>query len=214
MSLSQKIFLSILKLFFKTFLSWKVEGRGNVPLTGPFIVVANHVHLLDPILLQCSFPQWINFMAKEELFHHPLLKPLLRWGRAFSIRRHGTIKEKQEALQKAKDTLNKGLILGMFPEGKRSPEGKLITGKPGSAVIASQLGISLLPIGIIGTHKIKGISWPWKHPKIIINIGQPFTLPPIDGKLNKSQMRLLTDSMMGKIAVLLPPEYQGVYKGT
>ena len=211
MTLSQKVFLAIFTPFSKGFLSWEVKGRGNVPLTGPLIIVANHVHLLDPILLVFSFPRWISFMAKEELFRSPFLRPIIHWGQAFPVYRRGTTKDKQKTLKQAKELLDKGLVLGMFPEGKRSREGKLTRGKPGSAVMASRMGVSLLPVGIIGTDKFKGINWLWRRPHIIINIGQPFRLPSVDGKLNKSQMKLLTDSVMGKIAALLPPEYQGAY---
>ena len=212
MTLSQRIVLAIFKPFSKIFLSWKVKGKENVPLTGPLIVVANHVHALDPILLQFSFPRWVNFMAKEELFRHPLLKLFSRWAQAFPVHRQGTTKDKRGAVKQAKDILGNGLVLGMFPEGKRSREDKLTMGKPGSAVIASRMGVPLLPVGIIGTDKIKGISWLWRRPEIVINIGQPFKLPLVDGRLNKSQMNLLTSQLMGEIAALLPPEYQGVYR--
>ncbi len=212
MTLSQKVFLAIFTPFSKIFLSWEVKGRENIPLTSPLIIVANHVHLLDPFLLAFSFPRWINFMAKEELFRSPFLRPIIHWAQAFPVHRQGTTKDKQKTLEQAKEVLDKGLVLGMFPEGKRSREGKLTRGKSGAAVMASRMGVPLLPIGIVGTDKFKGISWLWRRPRIIINIGQPFRLPLVDGKLNKSQMKLLTGSMMGKIAALLPPEYQGVYK--
>jgi len=211
MTLSQRVVLAILKPFSRIFLSWKVKGKGNVPLNSPLIVVANHVHLVDSILLALSFPRWINFMAKQELFRYPFLRSIIGWAQAFSVPRRGTIKDKREAVKQAKEILSKGLVLGMFPEGKRNRNGKLLPGKPGSAVIASQARVALLPIGIIGTEKLKGISWLWKRPSIIINIGQPFQFPPSDGRLTKSQTRLLTDLMMTKIAALLPPENRGAY---
>lgn len=182
-----------------------------MPLTGPLIVIVNHVHLLDPILLALSFSRWISFMAKEELFRNPFLRPILRWARAFVVRRQGTTAEKRQAIEQAKDILNKGLVIGMFPEGKRSHEGKLLSGRTGSARIASQTGVLLLPVGIIGTDKIKGMSWLWRRPHIIVNIGQPFRLPSFDGRLNKTQLELLTTQLMSEIAALLPPEYQGAY---
>jgi 1-acyl-sn-glycerol-3-phosphate acyltransferase len=212
MTLSQKFVLAIFRPLLNILFSWKVKGRENIPLTGPLIVIANHVHLLDPFFLLFGFPRWINFMAKEELFRSPFLRPILRWAGSFSVRRRGRIREKQKVLKSAKDVLEGGLVLGMFPEGSRSHDGKLRKSKPGSAVIASKTDVPLLPVGIVGTDKIKGISWLWKRPGVIINIGKPFKLPPTDGRLSKSQMQLLTAQLMSEIAALLPSEYRGAYK--
>jgi 1-acyl-sn-glycerol-3-phosphate acyltransferase len=212
MTLSQKILLTTCKPLLNILFFWKVEGRENIPLTGPLILVSNHVHLLDPFFLSFSFPRWIHFMAKEELFRSPFLRPWLRWAGSLSIRRRGKIREKQELLKRTRDVLEQGLILGMFPEGSRGHDGKLRKGKPGSAVIASKTNVPILPVGIVGTDKVKGISWLWKRPSIVINIGKPFRLPSTNNNISKSQRQLLTTQLMSKIAALLPPEYQGVYK--
>jgi 1-acyl-sn-glycerol-3-phosphate acyltransferase len=212
MTISQKIVLAILRPLLNILFSWKAEGRENVPLTGPLILVANHAHLLDPFFLLFRFPRWINFMAKEELFRSPFLRFWLRWAGSLSIQREGKVREKQRILKSARNALEEGLILGMFPEGGRSQDGKLSKGKLGSAVIASKANVPLLPVGIVGTDKIKGISWLWKRPRIVVNIGKPFKLPPASGRMSKSQMQLLTTQLMREIAALLPPEYQGAYE--
>ena len=212
MTLSQKVILAICRLLLNIPFSWKVEGRENIPLNGPLILATNHVHLLDPFFLIFSFPRWINFMAKEELFRSPFLRPWLRWAGSVSISRRGKVSDKQKMLRSSRDVLENGLILGMFPEGGRSRDGKLRKAKPGSAVIASKTNVPILPVGIIGTDKIKGISWLWKRPGIVVNIGKPFKLPPNHIKMSKSQMQLLTTQLMKEIAVLLPPEYQGAYE--
>jgi 1-acyl-sn-glycerol-3-phosphate acyltransferase len=212
MTLSQKFILTTCRPLLNILFAWKAEGRENVPLTGPLILVANHVHVLDPIFLAFSLPRWINFMAKEELFRSPFLRPWLHWAGSLSIYRGGNVTEKQRILKDARNALERGLILGMFPEGGRSHDGKLKTGKPGSAVIASKTNVPVLPVGIAGTDRITGISWLWKRPHIVVNIGKPFKLPPNSNRMTKSQMQLLTTQLMSEIATLLPPEYQGAYE--
>ncbi|MHC1578270.1 MAG: lysophospholipid acyltransferase family protein [Dehalococcoidia bacterium] len=212
MTLSRKILVAICRPLLNILFSWKAEGRENVPLNGPLILVANHVHVVDVIFLVFSLPRWITFVAKEELFHSPFLRFWLRWAGSLSIRRDGQVREKQRILKAATDALEAGLMLGMFPEGGRSHDGKLRRGKPGSAVIASRMDVPLLPVGISGTDKIHGISWLWKRPRVVVKIGKPFKLAPISGRMSKSQMQLLTTELMKEITALLPPEYRGVYE--
>ena len=211
MNRSHKIILAIVRCICRVLFSWKARGKENIPLSDSFIVIANHVHLLDPVFMELSFPRWIHFMAKDELFRSRFLRPILRWAQVFSVQRQGTIKEKQQALRRAKELPDTGLILGIFPEGSRSRDGKLRMGKPGCAAIAARTDASLVPIGIVGTDKIKGISWLWKRPSIVINIGEPFEIPQIEGKLNRSLVKSLTDLIMTKISILLPPENRGIY---
>jgi 1-acyl-sn-glycerol-3-phosphate acyltransferase len=211
MTLSQRIVLIVFRPLLHICFSWKIEGEENVAATGPLILVANHVHVIDPILLVFSLPRWVTFVAKEELFHSLFLRLWLRWAGSLPLQRDGKVGEKQRMLEGAKKALDQGQILGMFPEGGRSWDGKLRRGKPGSAVIAARTDVTLLPIGVVGTDKIHGVSWLWKRPAIVVRIGKPFKLPPTNNHISKSQMQLLTTQLMGHIAALLPVEYQGVY---
>jgi 1-acyl-sn-glycerol-3-phosphate acyltransferase len=72
-------------------------------------------------------------------------------------------------------------------------------------------GAPLIPVGIWGTEKLRGIGW-LTRPKVIINFGKPFTLPPVQGEPTEEQLKELTEYIMGKIAAILPPEYRGRYK--
>jgi 1-acyl-sn-glycerol-3-phosphate acyltransferase len=212
MTFSQKIILAVFRPLLNICFSWKAEGRENVPLTGPLILVANHVHVLDPIFLTFTLPRWITFVAKKELFRSLFLRLWLRWAGSLPIQRDGKVGEKQKILEGARKALGKGLILGMFPEGGRTHDGKLRKGKHGAAVIASKMDVPLLPVGVVGTDRIHGISWLWKRPRIVVKIGKPFKLPPSNNMMSKSQMQLLTTQLMREIAALLPPEYQGAYE--
>jgi 1-acyl-sn-glycerol-3-phosphate acyltransferase len=73
-------------------------------------------------------------------------------------------------------------------------------------------GVPVIPVGITGTEKIKGLGWIFHRPRITVNIGRPFSPPQVNGRLTKAELTELTDSIMERIAELLPAEYRGKYK--
>lgn len=188
--------------------SWKVKGRGNVPTNGGLIVVANHLNLADPPLLGASLGRRAVFMAKKELFRSRLLSFFIRSLGAFPVQR-GELN--RQALRQADQVLAKGLALIIFPEGSRSRSARLQPALPGSALIAQHNNIPVLPVGIIGTEKIRGFGWFLRRPRIMVNIGRPFHLPSIEGRLTRAKRRELTDAIMSHIARLLPVDYRGKY---
>lgn len=212
MTRSQRFVLCLIRTLMRLFISWNVQGRQNVPREGPLIVVANHVHLVDPVLLMLSSPRWITFMAKEELFGYPVIGAIMRWGKVFPVPRTGTLQDKKQAIEEARRVVCSGLAIGLFPEGRRSRDGRLSQGKAGAAVLAAQTGAPVLPVGIVGTHSIRGMSWLWRRPRVQVRMGQPFTIGKIDGKLTRSQAKGLADLTMGRVAALLPQEHRGVYE--
>lgn len=199
-------FLSRVILF--TMSDWHVKGRENIPKQGPLLIVCNHLHVVDPPIIATSMPLKTVIMAKEQLFRR-------RWSRfwvqnfgTFPVRRRGV---DREALRQAEYWLKQGVSLLMFPEGQRSSTIQMQPAFPGSALIASRLGIPILPVSIIGTEKLREPMWWLRRPRITVNIGQPFYLPPVDGKLTRTELYQLTNSVMEHVAGLLPPEYRGVY---
>ena len=147
-------------------------------------------------------------MAKEEVFSHPVQGPLVRGFRAFPVRREGL---DRQALRQARGVLREGLALGMFPEGTRSTAAQLQKGLPGVAHLALHGSSTILPVGIAGTENIKGLGFLLRRPRLTVNIGEPFKLPPVDGKLTKAKLAQATDVIMECIAELLPESYRGVY---
>jgi len=205
-------FYHIVKILIKTLLfaltSRQVKGKENVPSQGPVLVVANHINLADPPLLGISLGRKVIFMAKEELFRPRLVGYFIRSFGAFPVYRKQT---DRQAIRQAKQILAEGLVLAMFPEGKRSRNAQLQPALSGSALIAIHSGAQILPVGITGTEKIKGIGWLLHRPQITVNIGHPFYLPPANGKLTKDELVRLTNHTMERIAELLPQEYRGNY---
>jgi 1-acyl-sn-glycerol-3-phosphate acyltransferase len=114
-------------------------------------------------------------------------------------------------MRQSKRLLSQGYVLVMFPEGKRSTTACLETAYSGSALIARRTGVPILPVGISGTEKLKGRAWLLSRPEVTMNIGQPFSLPEVNGRLNKEDLVECTEIIMRRIAELLPPEYRGEY---
>lgn len=157
----------ILRLAFKI----RVEGRENVPRQGPVILVANHLSMLDPIVLGCAITRPIRFMAKHELFSNRLFAYVLTRLGAFPVRRGHADKE---AFHTAFEVLSRGQVLGMFPEGTRSVNGELQPPYSGAAILAEKTGAPVVPVGIVGTGRImrKGATIP-RHGRITVRVGRP-----------------------------------------
>ena len=186
----------------------EVRGRANVPNKGPLLIAVNHLNLADPPIVGVSVGREAMFLAKEELFQSKLTGYVVRSCGAFPVRRGGMNKE---ALRRSTQLLAQGMALIMFPEGRRSRSAQLESAFSGAALIAAHNGAPILPIGITGTEKIKGLTWWLRRPKITVNIGCPFSLPLVNGKLTRVELTRLTHSIMEHIAELLPAEYRGDY---
>ena len=198
----------IVRVLLKLLTHCRVKGRENIPSQGPLLIVANHLSLADPPLLGVSFSRKVIFMAKKELFRSRLIGYFIGSFGAFPVHR-GQLDRK--AMRRAYQVLADGLALVTFPEGTRSFSGRLQPALPGSALIAMRSGAPILPVGIIGTEKIRGVTWLLRRPQITVNIGQPFYLPPVSSRLTRAELAELTNSIMVHIAELLPLKYRGDY---
>lgn len=197
-----------MKVLLMALTRWRVEGKENVPRTGPLIVVANHHNLIDPPLLGASVPRRISFMAKEELFRSRMVRAIVQGYGAFPVRREQL---DRVAMRTALAALQNGGVLGMFPEGKRSPNAQLQSPQPGTSLLAAHSGVPLLPVGITGSEQVKGIGFILHRPQITVTIGCPFLLPSAGEKLTRSRLAQHSDSIMEHIAELLPESYRGAY---
>ncbi len=187
---------------------WQVKGKENILRQGPLVVVANHLNLADPPLVGVSLNRKAIFMAKEELFRSRFSGYFVRSFGAFPVHRW---RLDRKALSQAEKVLADGYALVMFPEGTRSNNAQMQSAFSGSVLLAMRSGAPILPVGITGTEKIKGIAWLLHRPRLTVNIGPPFHLPPLNGKLTRTELTELTGLVMGHIAELLPLEYRGYY---
>ena len=187
---------------------WRVTGVENVPPGGPLIVVANHLSQTDPSFVGVAIPRRPRFLAKKELFTHPLAGRLIQSYGGHPLNREGV---DVAAYRWAIDLLKTDGTLVLFPEGSRSPGGMRLA-RDGATHIALVSQAPILPIGITGTEGFG--TWAnvfFPNARIRVNIGRAFTLPHIEGRPNREVLRSLTRMMMERVAMLLPPEYRGEY---
>lgn len=195
----------------RLFAGWKVEGRENVPPMGPVIVVANHMSNFDPSLISTSFPRRIWFLAKRELFKGPGKWFFSTYG-AYPVNRSGT---DATAYRWALNKLARDQCVVIFPEGTRSPSGGMKKAQPGVVRLAMKSQATIVPVGITGTERLKSVLRVF-YPtgQLHVNIGQPFTLPDVEGKPSTAVLQSMADMIMYRIALMLPDEYRGVYRIT
>jgi len=132
---------------------WKIDvvGIENIPKEGGLIIAANHVSYLDPIVLAITMKRKISFIAKKEAFNNIFGNVLLTNLNAFPVDRG---KIDIHSLKKSLEVLQGQKVLGIFPEGTRSKNGELQELKLGIIKIAMKTRVPILPVGIMGTHKI------------------------------------------------------------
>ncbi len=195
------------KIFLPTFGSMTVEGRENVPRTGPIIIAANHQSDADPAVIVYAVNRPVWFMAKRGLFAGPIASYFLRSVHVFPVDRDG---RDFDALHWAQDRLDDGCALLVFPEGTRSP-GHLTTPADGLAYIALRTGVPIVPVAITGTEHIPMLRIPFHFRKLKVVIGEPFSFPRRAERVSRELLHSMSEGVMERIAALLPPEYRGVY---
>ncbi|MBM7854642.1 1-acyl-sn-glycerol-3-phosphate acyltransferase [Desulfohalotomaculum tongense] len=174
---------------------WEVTGLDNIPSQGGLIVVSNHSSYWDPVAVGCALNRPVHYMAKAELFKIPVFGTVIRALKAFPVQRS---RMDRAALRKAAELLNKGQVLGIFPEGTRSSSGELQKPHLGAAMLAFKNNVPVVPIGICGA---KGIC-----EKLKLTVGEPILLPRYAGnKPSRRDLERYSCKIMSEIARLMKP---------
>ena len=190
------------------------EGVKNVPRRGPVILASNHLSFSDHFFGPLPVPRKVVFLAKVEYFTGRGLKGLI--SRAFftgvgqiPIDRGGG-ESSERALTTGLRVLTAGRVLGIYPEGTRSPDGRLYRGKTGVARLAIESGAPVVPCAMIGTFEFQpsGTLWPNRKIRPGVRFGQPldFSKYHADGA-DAGVLRAVTDEIMRAIAALSGQEY-------
>jgi 1-acyl-sn-glycerol-3-phosphate acyltransferase len=188
----------------------QVEGMENVPESGPYIIVGNHMSVSDIPLAYSVLggPDLIGWAASKHR-RHPVFGPVVWLSGGIFIRRG---KVDREALNAAADWLKKGKVFALAPEGTRSRTGSLLRGKTGAAYIAHLTDAPIVPTAATGTETTFAEFRRLRRPRLTLHIGKPFRLPPIDENDRNNGLRRNADEIMCRIAALLPERYWGYYQ--
>ena len=196
----------------------RVEGLENIPADGPAILASNHLSFCDSLFLPVVVPRRVTFLAKSEYFTSPGVKGFL--SRVFfgAIGQVPVDRSDADAALAALNTgariLRKGALLGIYPEGTRSPDGRLYRGKTGVARLALEAGVPVIPCAMINTNKIQptGRMIPKLRPRPGVRIGKPLDFSRYEGLVgDRFVERSMTDEILYDLMQLSGQEYVDVY---
>ena len=196
-------------------LGWRphVEGLEHIPTTGGAIFAGNHLSVADELFLGAVVPRHLAFWAKAEYFSGEgisgkFTKALMHGLGAIKVERAGG-RAALTAFDAAIPALEAGDLVAVYPEGTRSPDGRLYRGRTGAARLAVAAGVPIIPVGVIGTEKVQPIGQPYPKlvgwGKVTVKFGKP--IETTGRSDDRSSLRALTDEVMAEIQKLTGQEY-------
>jgi 1-acyl-sn-glycerol-3-phosphate acyltransferase len=211
--LVKAVLTPILRLLFRP----TVKGAENLPASGAAIPAGNHTTFLDNLIIPLVVPRRVTFLAKSDYFTGPgvkgkLSKSFFSGVGMIPIDRSGG-KASEAALATGMKVLTDGDLLGLYPEGTRSPDGRLYRGKTGIARMALEAGVPVVPVGLVGMFAIQpaGKKMP-KIGKVEVRIGRPLDFSRYAGmEGDRFVLRSITDEIMYELMVLSGQEYVDQY---
>ncbi|OBK45974.1 lysophospholipid acyltransferase family protein [Mycobacterium kubicae] len=195
----------------------KVEGLEHVPSSGPAILASNHLAVMDSFFLPLVVRRRITFLAKSEYFTGTGLKG---WFKRWFFTAVGQVPidranadAANAALTTAERLLSQGKLLGMYPEGTRSPDGRLYKGKTGLARLALQSGVPVIPVAMIGTNVVNPPGKKMlRFGRVSVRFGEPMDFSRFEGLAgNHFIERAVTDEVMYELMGLSGQEYVDIY---
>ena len=194
-----------------------VEGRENVPQSGALIVASNHLSFFDSIVIALAAGRQVHFLGKAEYFQGTGLRGgVVRWFHSAA----GTIpvdrsdpRAAMASLELGEAVLRRGDAFGVYPEGTRSPDGRLHRGRTGVARMAVSTGATLVPCAVIGTDKVQPPgSNGFRPANVTVRFGPPVDVAALQTQFQKAALlRAVTDSVMDAIGELSGQERSGLY---
>jgi len=194
-----------------------VRGLENIPKTGGAIVASNHLSFVDSVFLPLILERRITFLAKSDYFTG---KGVKGWAIRLFFTATGQIpidrsggKASEASLNTGLEVLSRGDLLGIYPEGTRSPDAKMYRGRTGVARMVLEAGMPIIPVAMIDTEKVMpiGRNIP-KVRRIGVIIGEPLDFSRFEGmESDRFVLRSITDEIMYELQKLSGQEYSDVY---
>jgi len=194
----------------------RLEGVENIPKSGPVILASNHLSFIDSVILPLVIRRRIYFLAASTYFEG---KGLGKWAVARFLRATGMIpidrsggKASEASLKAGMSVLTKGHVLGIYPEGGRSRDGRAHRGRTGVARLAFESGAPVVPVAMIDTDKVLSESGGVKIRRIGISFGPPLDFSEFEGKdRDHVTLRIMTDRIMDAVVSMSGQEYVDEY---
>jgi 1-acyl-sn-glycerol-3-phosphate acyltransferase len=194
-----------------------VVGAHHVPSEGPVILASNHLSFVDSVFLPLVIDRDMVFLAKSEYFTG---KGLRGWATKWFMKGTGMLPIDRSGGKASEASLNTGLrvlaegkVLGIYPEGTRSPDAKLYRGRTGIARMVLEAGVKVIPVAMIDTEKVMpiGAKWP-KLRRLGVIFGEPLDFSRFEGfEEDRFILRAITDEIIYELAGLSGQQYEDVY---
>ena len=213
----QPLFRKTLRPFVKIFYRVELEGLENIPKSGPAIFCPNHLSFFEITLLMALSERNISFIGKIEYMDSWKTRWLSKFGMIPVNRSGGSYAD--DTFEACKKVLHRGELLGIFPEGTRTPDGRLYRGHTGAARLATWVGCPIIPVGVFGTDVIQPHDRPFPKlsgkAKLIfcepINVQSTTNPSNTERKDDPIYWRQITDKLMKKLADVTGQEYCDKY---
>jgi len=185
-------------------------GAEHVPLDGPLILAANHASFMDPPLIGSSCPRAISYLARESLFSNPSVGWFLKSVGSVPVDRDGT---SGKGLKTILDRLLRGEGIILFPEGTRTPDGKIQSGRAGVGLIVIKSNAPVVPVRVFGTFEAWGRQTRFPRPRPVgVRFGAPMRFDAWVREAERAERvrvkqiyQEVTDAILGAITRLAPP---------
>ena len=201
----------------RVFFRPKAEGTENVPATGAAIIASNHLSAADWVFMPMQLKRRVTFLAKAEYFTGTGVKGFLQ--RAFFTGAgqvpidRSSASAAEDAIQTGLRILREGKLLGIYPEGTRSPDGRLYRGKIGVARMALDTGVPVVPCAVV--YSSRKLPFGKKLTRVVVRFGKPLDFSRYEGMAgDRFVERSITDEIMYEIMTLSGQEYVDVYGAT